>query len=304
MNQKTKINGYDLSRTWFNFCFDNPDIIKPHHSAIYFFAVNQCNRFGWKEKFGFPTTLAMEAVGIRSYRTYINALNDIVEWGFFKMIEKSKNQYTANIIALVFEAKAHDKALDKATQTHMTKQGQSTGESKAMVVKPLNHETIKPLNKSKAPTKKLDAPSQNESLEVYKEPTVDKRQNLKEKNVPSKKTSSQSKVYFENSLYYAEEEFREKLIEAVELGVDIEHYHMAMDNWSISSNKKRTSRGWIATAQTWMRRDKEKNKLRMLKTEEQKMKMDADMLAYLKIGTQNDPTSMFYDKDKDEFNNS
>lgn len=123
------MNTFDLSRNWFNFCFDNPEKIKPNHTAVYFFAIEHCNRLGWKEKFGFPTTMVMEAIGIKSYNTYINTLHDIVEFGFIDMIEKSKNQYSANIIALSKFDKALDKALDKAFIKHATKQSESTSES-------------------------------------------------------------------------------------------------------------------------------------------------------------------------------
>lgn len=73
--------------------------------------------------------MAKEAIGIRSYNTYINTLNDLIEFGFIKLIEKSKNQFSSNIIALSKFNKAHDKALDKALIKHTTKQHQSTGES-------------------------------------------------------------------------------------------------------------------------------------------------------------------------------
>jgi len=123
------MNGYELSRKWFDFCFENPEKIKPNHSALYFFAIEHCNRLGWKEKFGFPTEMAKDAIGIKNYRTYINTLNDLVEWGFIKMIEKSKNQYSANIIALVNYTKASTKALDKARSKHSQKQCKSTYKS-------------------------------------------------------------------------------------------------------------------------------------------------------------------------------
>jgi hypothetical protein len=42
------------------------------------------------------------------------------------MIEKSKNQYSSNIIAIVKNTKAPTKALDKALQKHSTKHSQST----------------------------------------------------------------------------------------------------------------------------------------------------------------------------------
>lgn len=95
-----KVNGYKISREWFDWCFDNPDNINPAHGIIYFFAIDQNNRFGWKEKFGFPALHAMEATGIKSKNTYYKAFNELVVWGFIKIVKKSKNQNTANIISI------------------------------------------------------------------------------------------------------------------------------------------------------------------------------------------------------------
>lgn len=120
------MNSYDLSRKWFDWTFENPERINPNHTALYFFIIEHCNRLGWKEKFGLPTTMAKEAIGIRSYNTYINTLNDLVKFGFVKLIEKSKNQYSSNIVALSNFNKAPDKALDKALIKHGTKQREST----------------------------------------------------------------------------------------------------------------------------------------------------------------------------------
>lgn len=123
------MNIYSLIRNWFNFCFDNPDKIKPNHTAIYVFAIEHCNRLGWKQKFGLPTTMVMEAIGIKSYNTYIKSFNELVEWGFIDLVEKSKNQYSSNIIALSNFDKALDSALDKALIKHMIKQRESTEQS-------------------------------------------------------------------------------------------------------------------------------------------------------------------------------
>lgn len=140
------MNGYELSRIWFDWCFENPEKITPNHSALYFFAIEHCNRLGWRNKFGFPTEMAKDAIGIKSYKTYINTLNDLVEWGFIKMIERSKNQYSANIVALVnFDkatTKALDKALDKAITKHISKQVQSTYQSIDSINKPLTIEQL------------------------------------------------------------------------------------------------------------------------------------------------------------------
>jgi len=144
------MNGYELSRNWFDWCFENPEKIKPNHTALYFFAVEHCNRLGWKKKYGMPTTMAMEAIGIKSYNTYINTLNDLVEWGFIVMIQRSKNQYSANIVALSNFDKALDKALDEALIKHASKQSESTGQSIDSIDK---QQTSKPIKQVNVPTR-------------------------------------------------------------------------------------------------------------------------------------------------------
>lgn len=69
--------------------------------------------------------MAKEAIGIRNFRTYKKALTDLVDFGFIKMIEISKNQYSSNIIAIVQNTKAHTKALTKASTKHIQKQSKS-----------------------------------------------------------------------------------------------------------------------------------------------------------------------------------
>lgn len=125
------MNSYNLSRNWFNFCFDNPEKIRPIHTAIYMFSIEHCNRLGWKDKFGFPSQMAMEAIGVKKHQTYIKAFRDLVDWKFFKLVQKSHNQYSSNIISLSFALPKKDKALDKA----LVKHGQSTGQSKGHIVK-------------------------------------------------------------------------------------------------------------------------------------------------------------------------
>ncbi len=106
------MNIYDLSRYFWNYSFENPEKIKPNHIAIYFYAIELCNRLGWKEKFGFPTTRTMESIGIKDYKTYSKAFNELVSLGFIHLIEKSKNQHSANIISLVNFKKQNISYLD------------------------------------------------------------------------------------------------------------------------------------------------------------------------------------------------
>jgi len=140
------MNTFKLSRDFFDFSFENTGKIKPIHSAIYFFAIETCNRLGWKKEFGFPTSYTMEAIGVRSYNTYKSALDDLVEFGFIKMIKRSTNQHTANVIALSNYDKALDKALDKAMSLHETKQSESTLQSNDSIDKPYNLITLEPKN--------------------------------------------------------------------------------------------------------------------------------------------------------------
>ena len=144
------MNSYELSRAWIDWAFENPEKVKPIHYAIFFFAIEHCNRLGWKKNFGLPSQMVMEAIGVKNWRTYSNGLNDLVEFGFIQMIEVSKNQYSSNIIAIVKNTKASTKALDKALLNHLqkqsTKQGQSTVSiDKQLNNKQLNNKTIKPL---------------------------------------------------------------------------------------------------------------------------------------------------------------
>lgn len=139
------MNGYELSHTFFDWSFENPEKVSPNHAAIYFFAIEHCNRLGWKDKFGFPTQMTMDAIGIKKHHTYMRYFNDLIEWGFFKLIQKSTNQYSANIISLESAMPKKGKALGKATSKHAAKQTEPNGQSIGCIDKPITLEpkTIK-----------------------------------------------------------------------------------------------------------------------------------------------------------------
>ena len=143
-----KINGYDLTRNWFNFCFENPEKINPSHTAIYCFAIEHCNRLGWKDKFGFPTMMVCDALGIKKASTYIKYFNDLALWGFIEVVERSTNQYSANIICLSSAKPKKGEALDKAILNHRDKQTVSIGISKVPIDKQLTTKqpTTKPID--------------------------------------------------------------------------------------------------------------------------------------------------------------
>jgi uncharacterized phage protein (TIGR02220 family) len=133
------MNSYELSTNWFEFSFQNPDRVKPLHTALYFYTIEKCNKMGWKQKFGFPTDQAMEAVGIKNYKTYIKGLLDLVDFGFIKIHQRSKNIHTSNIIEVVKNTNVTTNAHTKASQMHTPKQVHST----VSIDKLVNYKTYK-----------------------------------------------------------------------------------------------------------------------------------------------------------------
>ncbi len=144
------MNQYELSRNFWDFSFENTGKLKPNHIALFFFAMEQCNRLGWKKTFGLPASLVLEAINIKSYSVYKSTFDDLVELGFFEVIEYSKNQWSSNIIALKenskAKAKANGKALDKAFIKQVSKQSQSICESTVSIDKQVNNITIEQIN--------------------------------------------------------------------------------------------------------------------------------------------------------------
>ena len=140
---------FSLSRAWFDFSFENPEKIKPTHTALFFFAIEHCNRLGWKEKFGLPTQMAMDAIGIKNWRTYSSAFEEIVNWGFFRVYERSKNQYSATVIGIVNNTKATTKATTKALSKAIQKHSQKQSKSIAVIDIPINQKPINILTNKK-----------------------------------------------------------------------------------------------------------------------------------------------------------
>jgi hypothetical protein len=116
------LSGYDLSRDWFDWCYENPELITPTHTAMYFFIIDHWNRLGQKEKFGLPMEMTKDALGIKNYKTFSKVFNNLIEWGYIRLLQKSKNQYSSNIVAMVKNTKATTKALTKARLKHVPKQ--------------------------------------------------------------------------------------------------------------------------------------------------------------------------------------
>ncbi len=149
------MTGYELSKNWFSWAFENQGKVNPANTALYFFVIEYANRMGWVERFGLPTDLAKATIGVNHYKTYINALNQLIDFGFIIMYQKSKNQYTANIIGLAINAKAHakasTKAFDKASINHVPEKSQDKVKSKDTIDKPITNENQETVKTTKTP---------------------------------------------------------------------------------------------------------------------------------------------------------
>lgn len=112
-SQRSEINGYRLSRQWFDFVQWNPDLIKPVHGALYFWIIEHANILQWDEVIGLPTMHAMKMIGIKDRRFFRKALYDLVTWGFIRIVYKAKNQSKSNEITLLLREKGELKYIPK-----------------------------------------------------------------------------------------------------------------------------------------------------------------------------------------------
>lgn len=140
------MNGYTLTRNWYNYKFSHPQKVKHIHSDMYFYIIDLWNRLGQKENFGLPTSITMEALGIGSYNTYKKALTELVEYGFIIVVQDSLNQHVSKIItlsAISKNDKATDEALDKA---HIKATDEAIDKATDTIIEQRNKETIKQRN--------------------------------------------------------------------------------------------------------------------------------------------------------------
>jgi SOS-response transcriptional repressor LexA len=112
-------NGY-----W-NWAGENPAHNNPTSTAIYFYIVSIANQLGWKPEFSLSSTQVMNGCGIANYKTYKKHLDILIENGLIKIVRESKNQYMANVFALVNFTEALPKHSQSSTEA-LPKQVQST----------------------------------------------------------------------------------------------------------------------------------------------------------------------------------
>ena len=139
-------NGYAYTKQWFDFVFETDENITPMHTALYLWTVEMNNRMKWCDVFGLPTDYSMKAIGTKTYKSYKRTLNDLINWGFIRLVTKSYNQHTCNQVALVLKSKALTKAppLALVLKSNIYKQIKllkSSGEEKRKI-KVLTDDTI------------------------------------------------------------------------------------------------------------------------------------------------------------------
>jgi len=144
-------NGY-----W-NWAGENPALNNTTSTAIYFYIVSVANQLGWKPEFSLSSTQIMNGCGIANYKTYKKHLDILIENGLIKVVRESKNQYMANVFALVNFTEALPKQ-DQSNAEAMPKQYQSTAHI---------HKTIK-TNKTNKENKEYRSIDEIKSFTFFK----------------------------------------------------------------------------------------------------------------------------------------
>lgn len=95
-----RINGFEQIKGFYSWMFSHQDLdIKPQHTSLYMFLVNQNNRNNWVEWFKVPYDLGMTGSCISSKKTYYACLNDLQDWGLVEY-EKGVNTWKAPRVKL------------------------------------------------------------------------------------------------------------------------------------------------------------------------------------------------------------
>lgn len=94
------MNGYSASKAYFNWAFGHPREASPSVGLLYLYLVEICNRLGWKRSFAITSGECKAAIGVASYNTYRNALDQLVEYGFVEIVKESVNKYTPTVVSL------------------------------------------------------------------------------------------------------------------------------------------------------------------------------------------------------------
>lgn len=133
-----KINGYSLTSDWFNFMAENSHKVECKHTAFYLYLVEFFNKRHWVKTVGLPTDFTMTMLNIKSYKSYIGILNDLVDFGFIIISKRATNQYTSTQIELVKNTKSNT----KASTSHIPNQVEDIDQVKLSITKQVNNKRL------------------------------------------------------------------------------------------------------------------------------------------------------------------
>ena len=197
------MTGYELSRAWFNWCFENTHIATPNHTALYMWFVEKWNRCGQKDNISVTTYESMDAIGMKSRNTISKTLKDLVDWGFVKIVVESKNQYSCKVIVLGQNLSSHKDSTVASTRTALDQaltqaQGQhkdSTVASTDTINKQVTEETSKQVNSDSSFSEK-EAKTGDSSDTVISVNTLPSSAREKKKKEDSKKAEKYESIFF------------------------------------------------------------------------------------------------------------
>lgn len=175
-----------------------------------------------------------------SRTTVINSLSELCDEGFIEKKSDTKNGILFNSYRVVQKMDGGYKK-NMGGGTEIVRGGSTE-------IAPNNKESIKDSSKVK------------ETSELFPDLSKSKKTLFRESSV---------KKYEVFASFFTGQEF---------LNVDLNYYFNSVADWSDQKNMKRTAKGWIATARTWMREDYRKGNLKTSVVEEK-----SDYEEYLKM---------------------
>jgi len=192
--------------------------------AIFCFMLHVTNKLNWRESFTISSTEVMNAIGIKSYKTYKKGFDFLVENNLIEVIEYAKNQYSCNRIALV----KNTKALTKAFPKHVPKQVQSISHI---------HKTIKDIKDIKN-----NIPSENFDFEPTKKKQP--KQPKIQKHIFADSVFHENEPYFETE-WMKTESFKSNPLLSIK----------KIFNTLRLSDEKYKYVNWIKAAENWVLRN-------------------------------------------------
>lgn len=228
------MNGYELTERWFSFVSENSDKVDCKHTALYLYIVELFNKRQWVEVLGLPTDYTMSVLNIGSYKTYKKTFDELVQFGFIKQVEVSKNQYSSTKISLVSASVKNTKASPK----HLPKQVQIIDQSTSSIIKLINIETIKLINIECITELLKEKGNYKELVRLM----TDIQKSLQRKEEPVYKKFAHLSISVSEN---------QKLIEAGYTQYEIDRTYRSIENYAKNKNYK----SLYITASNWLERD-------------------------------------------------